>query len=50
MSDSELLALLRSIDKHNDRVRAIVDRIAESGRADAAKLGNYLLGSSDFPV
>lgn len=43
MTDSELLRLLRAIDRHNSRVTRYLERIRQSSRADAKALWNALV-------
>jgi len=42
MTDSQLLRLLRSIDKHNQKVREIIEEIQESGRKDCNRISERL--------
>ena len=42
MTDSHLLRLLRSIDKHNQKVREIIIEIQESGRKDCIEISERL--------
>ena len=43
MTDSELLRLLRSIDKHNQKILRILQKIEESDRKDRLKLSEALI-------
>lgn len=42
MTDSQLLRLLRSIDKHNQKVREIIEEIRKSGRKDCTSISERL--------
>lgn len=42
MTDSELIRLLRSIDNHNLKVAAIIDRIEQSGHQNAGSIADSL--------
>ncbi len=42
MTNSEVRRYLRSIDRHNDRVIKMIDRIEESGRKDGVDIAEAL--------